>query len=94
MSNPIFRRSEETIFSEIGDDIVALNIPNGRSYGMENVAAAVWNLLEKPTDIHRICEELQCRYEVDPDTCRKDVNQLIDHFRREGLIDEVAPGLE
>jgi hypothetical protein len=89
MDMKILRRSQQALSADVGSDVVALNIAKGACYGMEKVAADVWQLLAQPTDIEAICKSLGGRYEVDPETCRADVGRLIDEMVREGLV-EVA----
>ena len=87
MTMKILRRSQQALSADVGSDVVALNVAKGACYGMEQVAADVWQLLAEPTDIEAICTSLVGRYEVDPDTCREDVGRLIDEMIREGLVD-------
>lgn len=88
-----YRRSDEAIFSPLGDDIVALHIPKGRCYGMEDVTAAVWNLLDEPRDVDEICAILMRQYEVDPAVCRSDVAELLELFLSEGLVEVRTDGV-
>lgn len=91
MTSPtVFTRSEQALFAEIGDDVVALHLDRGQTYGMEKVTAAVWRLLAQPTDIDSICAGLLENYQVDPGVCRDDVGRLLDQFEREGLIRRLA----
>ena len=85
-----FVRSNEAIFSEVGADIVALNISGGFAYGMEKVTADVWRLLEQPRDVDGICKALLEQYDVDPAVCRDDVSRLLEQLRSEGLIEVAA----
>ena len=89
MDVEFYCRSEKALFSSVGDDIVALHVDNGRCYGMENVTAAVWNVLAEPTDIPGICNRLCELYDVEPALCRADVERLISQFRGEGLVKAV-----
>jgi hypothetical protein len=83
----VFKRSADTIFSVVDNDVLALRIENGRCYGMEEVAAAVWSLLERPRGLDSICEQLLEQYEVEAATCRSDVVELLELLRSEGLVD-------
>jgi hypothetical protein len=86
-----YARSKEALHSAIGDDVVALNIENGRCYGMEEVTVAIWNLLAEPVSVDSICEKLIEAYDVRPDVCRQDVDRLIGQLEKEGLVQSV-PG--
>ena len=80
-------RSGQALSADVGEDVVALHVARGHCYGMEKVAAAVWNLLAEPIDLDRICEQLVQRYDVDAGTCRAEVGALLAQFESEGLIE-------
>lgn len=80
-----FKRSDKAVFSDIGDDVVALNTELGRCYGMENVAAEIWNIMNTPVSIGEICERLTEGYDVEPDTCRREVDQFLELLVEGGL---------
>ena len=82
-----YERSSQALFADVGDDVVALHVANGNCYGMEAAAAAVWGLLEQPTNLERLCDTLVQRYAVSPDTCRVEVERLLDQLEREGLVE-------
>lgn len=82
-----YRRSPATLSADVGKDFVALNVEKGHCYGMEQVAAEVWSLLEQPFNLSQLCEQLIERYEVEPETCRREVADLLRQFQREGLIE-------
>ena len=85
-----YQRSPEAIFSEVGGDIVALNVECGACYGMEQVTAAVWQLLADPLTLEQLCDRLVEMYEVDPATCRTDVEALLGEFEAEGIVQRKA----
>jgi hypothetical protein len=91
MSEPVYKRSEKALVADVGDDIVALNIERGFTYGMTGVTAEVWQLLSQPRDLTNLCDELLNRYEVDAKTCREEVSQLLDEMTAEGLLELTAP---
>ena len=87
MTTIVYQRSPAILFGDIGDDVVALSVARGLCYGMENVSAVVWNLLEQPRAIDDICERLLELYEVDAARCRGEVAALLEEMRAEGLIE-------
>lgn len=90
MTRTKYRRSSETLHSEVGSDIVALNVEQGLCYGMENVTAEVWKLLEEPLTIEQLCDHLSATYDVEPATCAADISSLITTMTAEGLVEVVA----
>lgn len=91
MSEQLYRRSAKALFSSVGDDIVALHVDNGHCYGMEKVTATVWELLAEPMSVPDLCRQLTRIYDVEPERCRSDVEQLLDRLSGEGLIETVSP---
>lgn len=79
-------RCEDLLEADVNGEIVALHIDKGQCYGMNSVASRIWELLAEPRSPTEICALLQQEFEVDADTCRSDVNALLDDFRAEGLI--------
>jgi hypothetical protein len=83
-----YRRTAATMSTEVGDDVVALQADRGFAFGMEEVTAAVWKLLEEPRDLDTIVARLMADYEVDEDECRADVDALLTRMTSEGLVEE------
>lgn len=92
MTSPMFKRSPQAIFSQVGSDIVALNVDRGAYYGMEHVTARVWELLSTPRTIDQLCQELMAIYEIDAATCEADINALLRDMESEGLIERTRAG--
>ena len=72
--------------AEIDDEILALSIEQGTCYGMNLVASRIWNLLAMPIRICDLCAALCATYKVDPDVCERQVLELLEGLRAEGLI--------
>ena len=83
----MYRRSDRALSADVGEDVIALNVQKGHCYGMEKVAADVWSMLELPSSLAQLCARLTDRYEVDPETCRLEVANLLRQFEQEGLIE-------
>lgn len=84
-----FRRTPTTMSTDVGDDVVALQAERGFAYGMEEVTAAVWKLLDEPRDLDTIVARLTAQYAVDDEQCRAEVGALLDRMTSEGLVEEV-----
>ena len=79
-------RSGGLVASAIGDEIVALNIETGTCYGLNAVGSRIWNLIEEPTPISRLCATLVAEYQVEPGVCQDEVMDLVEHLLEEGLV--------
>jgi hypothetical protein len=90
MTEVFFRRTTQALSSEVGADIVALNIARGSCYAMEGVSATVWQLLADAVTPEQLCDRLLETYDVDAQTCRNDVSALLRELEDEGLIERTA----
>ena len=72
--------------AQIDDEIVALSIEHGICYGFNRVASRIWTLLGQSTRIGDLCATLVSEYSVDPDVCERQVLDLLEELRAEGLI--------
>ena len=82
----VLARSDGFIEAEIDNEIVALSIERGTCYGLNRVGSRIWNLLATPTRISDICATLLREYRVDPTVCERQVLDLLEELRAEGLI--------
>jgi Coenzyme PQQ synthesis protein D (PqqD) len=85
LSTVVVRRND-VIDAEIDQEIVALNIENGTCYGLNRVGSRIWSLLAAPIRIGDICATLLTEYRVEPSSCERQVVDLLEEMRAEGLI--------
>ena len=86
MTQALYQRSPKILFAELGTDVVALQIELGHCYGMQDGAAAIWNLLTEPIGIEQMVERLTEAYDVEPAACREDVERIVGQLRQEGMV--------
>jgi len=79
-------RSDGAICAEVDGEVVALDADRGVCYGLNKVASHVWGLIDPPARIGEVCAKLVDRYEVDAATCERQVLDLLEDLRGEGLI--------
>ena len=82
-------RCEELLEADVNGEIVALHVERGQCYGLNGVASEVWRMLAEPTSIAEMCETLCADYNVDQDTCRSQVQELLTSLREEGLVKDL-----
>ena len=88
-SSTIVARKSGLIESEVDREIVALNIESGVCYGLNEVGSRIWGLLAEPVPISEVCAILISEFEVERDTCEREVIDLIEHLLKEGLVTAV-----
>jgi hypothetical protein len=79
------RSVESTVFAEIDDEAVLLNVETGVYFGLDSVGTRIWTLLGLEMDQEEICRELLEEYEVDPEQLRGDVAEFLDVLVAKGL---------
>jgi hypothetical protein len=85
LSTVVARRAD-VIDAEIDQEIVALNIENNTCYGLNPVGSRIWSLLAAPIRVGDICAKLLTEYKVEPSDCERQVVDLLEEMRAEGLI--------
>lgn len=73
----VIHRSDAVIASQLGDDVVMMDVEEGVYYGLESVAARIWALTEQPTSIGTLCATLAGEYDVPPARCEQEVVTFI-----------------
>jgi len=79
--------AHDVLGSEIGSEVVMLNLRDGTYYGLDDVGADIWRLIQTPTTIDRIVTALVDTYDVDADRCRADAIALLENLAGRGLVD-------
>jgi hypothetical protein len=90
----ISRLSEDSVVAqgdgfvdaEIDNEVVALSVATGTCYGLNQVGSRIWRLLASPIRIRDLCSTLLSEYEVAPEVCERQVIDLLEELRAEGLV--------
>jgi len=76
----------EQISCPLGEESAILNLKNTVYYGLNPVGTRIWNLLQKPRSVSELKDALLEEYDVDAVQCEKDLVELLEKMRVEGLI--------
>jgi hypothetical protein len=82
----IVRATPEQVSCPLGEESAILNLKNTVYYGLDPVGARIWNLLQQPRSVGELRDALLAEYEVDADRCERDLLDLLEKMRDEGLI--------
>jgi len=74
----------------LDDESAILNLKNSVYYGVNAVGTRVWNLLQKPRSVRELRDTLLAEYDVEPEQCERDLLDLLETMRVEGLIEVQA----
>jgi hypothetical protein len=69
-----------------GDEVVVLHFGEGAYFGLDEVGAQVWALLERGEPLRAIAEAIAKRYEVSQETALRDVVNLVADLAKHELV--------
>src|SRR5690349_18519599 len=78
--------SSGQVSTELGHETVILGGSKGMYFGLNEVGARVWALVEKPTDVRTIVATIVGEYDAPEADVTADVLQLINDFVAHGLV--------
>ena len=76
---------------DLGGEAVLLNLESGQYYGLDPVGARIWELLRSPHSVQSLHAAILEEYEVDSETCLRDLSSIVAALNRAGLV-EVQDG--
>jgi hypothetical protein len=90
--DPFVRRRAELLEAEVDGELVALHVDKGTCYGFNSTATKVWALIEQPKRLSELQDELLAEYDVDPETCRRQLKELLSELEADELVEiQAAP---
>ncbi|MGA8014174.1 MAG: PqqD family protein, partial [Candidatus Acidiferrales bacterium] len=76
----------EQVSCPLGEESAILNLKNTVYYGLNPVGARVWNLLQQARSVGELRDALLDEYDVEEVRCERDLLELLERMRVEGLI--------
>lgn len=81
-----YQRNSKTISGRLHDEMVMMDIDQGKYFSLNHSATAIWEHLEKPLTIDELCGVLTDEYAVDAIQCRKEVEEHLVEMVSKGLV--------
>lgn len=78
--------SPDVLFQEVSGEIVLLDLASESYFGLDEIGARIWTLLNEEKAVGQIVEVLLDEYEVDRARLEADVNDLLENLLEAGLI--------
>jgi hypothetical protein len=63
-----------------------MSVEKGQYFGLEPVGSRVWELIEKPVKVAELIDGLLGKYDVDRETCEKDVLAFLEELHEAGIL--------
>jgi hypothetical protein len=79
-------RNSKTISGRLHDELVMMDLEQGKYFSLNPVATRIWDLLEKPMETVGICSVLLDEYNVNSEKCVIEVEELLAEMEKLGLV--------
>jgi len=83
-----FKVPDHVIMKVIGDDAVILDLDAGKYYGLNEVGAEIWKLIQADSTLGIIQATLASEFDVDEQTLKRDAAVLLKNLLEAKLITE------
>jgi len=82
----ILGRDESILESDIGDEKVMMSIALGRFWGTNAMGRQVYDLCDGKRRLEQLCELLMDQFDVDAETCQREVLAFAQRAVERGLL--------
>ena len=82
----IVSQTEDIVANDIDDEKVMMNVEKGQYYGLDPIGSRVWELIERPIRVSELIDALAPKYDVDRETCERDVLAFLEELREDGIL--------
>lgn len=79
-------RNSKTISGRLHEEMVMMDIEQGKYFSLNQTATVIWELLEKPMTVEEMCNTLIVDYDVEASRCKIEVKEYLDEMLSLGLI--------
>jgi hypothetical protein len=78
--------SKEQIGCDLGGEEVILDLDSGIYYGLNEVGASIWKLIQEAKSVTEIKKAIMEEYDVQPDRCETSILRLLNELAERNLI--------
>lgn len=75
------------VSANMGGEEVILDLTAGIYYGLDEVGARIWSLIGEPRSVASILDAILSEYEVEPDRCLTDLQELLESLSKAKLVE-------
>ena len=83
--------ARDQVSTEVEGEAVILNLADQVYYGLDEVGALAWRLLERPRTLAELRDAVVAAYEVDAATAERDLVRLMGELAERRLVEVAAP---
>lgn len=79
-------RNPDLVAAEVDGETVMISIEKGEYYGLNAVGSRIWELLEAPSTINDLCDQLLEEFDIDVEQCRAEVLTFASELLEQDVI--------
>jgi hypothetical protein len=87
LSSTVVVASTDQVSSDLAGESVILNLKSGTYFGLNEVGSTIWSLIQEPKSVGEICQTILQEYDVELQTCERDVQALLNDLLTAQLIE-------
>ena len=84
--------ARDVLSADFDPDLVLLKLQDGTYYGLDDVGARVWALLQSPVPLGVIRDTITSEFDVEPARCTRDIQAFVADLIGRGLVDVCTDG--
>jgi Coenzyme PQQ synthesis protein D (PqqD) len=88
----LIQRSERQVSCPLREEAAILNMATGMYYGLDAVAAMIWQKIERPASFADVNAAILSEYDVPPALAEQDLDRFVHQLVAAGLVEIVAAG--
>lgn len=93
-SESILSVSKDAVGSEVGGEVVLIDVESGRYFGFDAVGSEVWRRLQAPISLAALCAGLQAHFDGDPAVIQREAVGFLELLIQRGLVRVDADSLQ
>jgi hypothetical protein len=79
--------TEKQVSADLAGEAVILSLQSGMYYGLDQIGAYIWTLIQEPKTVVEIRDAILDEYDVEPDRCERDAVELLERLADAGLVE-------
>lgn len=80
------RATSDQVSSELGKEVVILQLANGLYYGLDEVGVEIWRKLQDGCRVSDIVAAITEKFDVEAARCEADVLRILDEMQKAQLV--------
>ena len=82
----VSRRQEGLLVSELGKELVMMDIENGNYIGLNETGKAIWDLIQEPIKVEELIQRLLTQYDISAEQCSSDTVEYLAKMQEQQIL--------